>query len=97
MPVLAFDEDRLSGPLGLRLAGDDERLGGNGRPLSSRQVVVADADRAVAVLFLDMAEGKGVHPRTERIRLASVQVKGVPDVSVEEALWITRETLVGEP
>ena len=96
VPVLAFDEDRLSGPLGLRLAGADERLGGNGRPLSSRQVVVADADRAVAVLFLDMAEGKGVHPRTERIRLASVQVKGVPDVSVEEALWITRETLVGE-
>jgi len=96
VPILAFDEDRLDGPLGLRLAGDDERLGGSGRPLSSRQVVVADADRAVAVLFLDTAEGRGVHARTERIRLASVQVKGVPDVSVEEALWIARETLLGE-
>ncbi len=96
VPVLAFDEERLSGPLGLRMAGDDERLGGFGRPLSSRQVVVADADRSVAVLFLDMADGIGVHPRTERIRLASVQVKGVPDVSVEEALWIARETLLEE-
>lgn len=96
VPVLAFDEDRMSGPLGLRLAGDDERLGGDGRPLSSRQVVVADADRAVAVLFLDTAAGLGVHPRTERVRLASVQVKGVPDVSAEESLWIARETLLGE-
>ncbi len=96
VPVLAFDEDRLSGPLGLRLAGEHERLGGAGRPLSSRQVVVADADRAVAVLFLDTAEGRGVHPQTERIRLASVQVKGVPDVSAEESLWIARETLLGE-
>src|SRR5439155_864580 len=53
VPVMAFDEDALTGPLGLRLAGADERLGGDGRPLSSRQVVVADAERAVAVLFLD--------------------------------------------
>jgi DNA/RNA-binding domain of Phe-tRNA-synthetase-like protein len=96
VPVIAFDEDRLSGPLGLRLAGADERLGGDGRRLSSRQVVLADADHAVGVLFLDLAEGRGVHPGTRRIRLASVQVKGVPDVSVEEALWITRETLLGE-
>ena len=96
VPVMAFDEDALTGPLGLRLAGADERLGGDGRLLSSRQVVVADAERAVAVLFLDMAEGRGVHPRTERIRVASVQVKGVPDVSVEEALWIVRETLLGD-
>jgi DNA/RNA-binding domain of Phe-tRNA-synthetase-like protein len=96
VPVMAFDEDRLSGPLGLRLAGEHELLGGGGRPLSSRQVVVADADRAVAVLFLDTAEGRGVHPGTGRMRLASVQVKGVPDVSVEESLWIARETLLEE-
>ncbi|MEA2404958.1 MAG: hypothetical protein QOE08_1605, partial [Thermoleophilaceae bacterium] len=65
-------------------------------PLSSSQVVIADADRAVAVLFADLAEGRGVHPSTSRMRIASVQVKGVPDVSVEEALWIVAETLQGE-
>src|SRR5207245_404342 len=52
VPVMAFDEDALTGPLGLRLAGADERLGGDGRPLSSRQVVLADAARAVAALFV---------------------------------------------
>ncbi|MEA2398451.1 MAG: hypothetical protein QOK25_2007 [Thermoleophilaceae bacterium] len=96
VPVVAFDEDRLSGPLGLRLSAPGERLGGDGRPLSSRQVVIADADRAVAVLFADLAEGRGVHPHTTRMRIASVQVKGVPDVSVEEALWIVSETLQGQ-
>ena len=96
VPIVAFDDDRLDGPLGLRMSGPKELLGGDGRPLSSRQVVIADADRAVAVLFADLAEGRGVHPSTERMRLASIQVKGVPDVSVEEALWIVAEVLQGE-
>jgi hypothetical protein len=30
------------------------------------------------------------------MRIASVQVKGVPDVSVEEALWIVAEVLQGD-
>lgn len=96
VPIVAFDEDKLDGPLGLRMSDPRERLGGDGRPLSSRQVVIADAERSVAVLFADLAEDRGVHPRTERMRIASVQVKGVPDVSVEEALWIVAEVLQGE-
>jgi DNA/RNA-binding domain of Phe-tRNA-synthetase-like protein len=96
VPIVAFDADRLDGPLGLRMSQPRELLGGDGRPLSSRQVVIADAERAVAVLFADMAEGRGVHPHTERMRLASIQVKGVPDVSVEEALWIVVEVLQGD-
>ena len=95
VPLVAFDEDRMDGLLGLRMSRPRERQGGDGRPLSSRQVVIADAERAVAVLFADMAEGRGVHPTTERMRLASIQVKGVPDVSVEEALWMVLEILQG--
>jgi DNA/RNA-binding domain of Phe-tRNA-synthetase-like protein len=97
VPIVAFDEDKLDGPLGLRMSQPGERLGGDGRPLSTRQVVIADAERAVGVLFADLAEGRGVHPHTGRMRIASVQVKGVPDVSVEEALWIVAEVLQGEP
>jgi DNA/RNA-binding domain of Phe-tRNA-synthetase-like protein len=96
VPIVAFNEDTLDGPLGLRLSQPRELLGGDGRPLSSRQVVIADAERAVSVLFADLAEGHGVHPDTERMRLASIQVKGVPDVSVEEALWIVAEILQGD-
>jgi DNA/RNA-binding domain of Phe-tRNA-synthetase-like protein len=97
VPVVAFDEEKLDGPLGLRLSAPDERLGGDGRPLSSRQVVIADAERSVAVLFADFAEGQGVSSRTRRMRLAAIQVKGVPDVSVEEALWTVAETVLGPP
>jgi DNA/RNA-binding domain of Phe-tRNA-synthetase-like protein len=97
VPVIAFDDARLDGPLGLRLSERDELLGGDGRPLSSRQVVMADAARSVAVLFADFAEGVEPHSRTRRLRVAAVQVKGVPDVSVEEALWTVAETLLGAP
>jgi DNA/RNA-binding domain of Phe-tRNA-synthetase-like protein len=95
VPVVAFDADRVEGELGLRLAGDREDLGGDGRPLSSRQLVVADDVRSLAVLFGDMAEDRGVHPGTERMLLCAVQVKGVPDVSVEEALWTVAEIVTG--
>jgi DNA/RNA-binding domain of Phe-tRNA-synthetase-like protein len=95
VPVVAFDETALDGPLGLRLSEPGELLGGAGRPLSSRQVVIADAERSVAVLFADFAEGVEPRSKTRRLRLASVQVKGVPDVSVEEALWTVAETVTG--
>ena len=97
VPVVAFDDEPLDGPLGLRLSTPGEHLGGDGRPLSSRQVVIADAERSVAVLFADHAEGHEVTARTTRMRLAAVQVKGVPDVSVDEALWTVAETVLGPP
>lgn len=96
VPVIAFDDEPLDGPLGLRLSVPGEHLGGEGgRPLSARQVVVADAERSVAVLFADFAEGYEVTSRTRRMQIAAVQVKGVPDVSVDEALWTVAETILG--
>lgn len=95
VPVIAFDADRIDGELGLRLTGERENLGSEGRPLPARQLVVADALRIVAVLFGDLAEGRGVDPDTTRMLLAAVQVKGVPDISVEEALWTVGEIVTG--
>ena len=95
VPVVAFDADQVEGEIGLRLAGDREDLGGGGRPLSTRQIVVADEQRSLAVLFGDLAEGRGVTPETRRMLLCAVQVKGVPDVSVEEALWTVAEIVTG--
>ena len=93
VPVMALDADRVGTPLGLRLSQDGERLGGEGRPLSVRQIVIADPDRSVAVLFGDISEDRGVDPQTKRMLLCSVQVKGVPEISVEEALWTVTEVL----
>ena len=94
VPVYAFDAARVQGDLGLRLAHPGESLGGvEGRPLPRGQVVIADEARSLAVLFADMAEGHGVRRDTEAMLLAGVQVKGVPDVSVEEALWTAADAL----
>lgn len=95
VPVVAFDAERVEGAVGLRLAHDGERLGGDGRPLSARQLLIADQLRSLGVLFGDLADGRGVHPGTERMLLAAVRVKGVPELSVEEALWTVVEVLRG--
>ena len=69
VPVIALDADRVGQRVGLRLTGDDERLGGSGRPLSSRQIVVADEDRCLAVLSGEVAEERGVTPSTRSMVL----------------------------
>lgn len=93
VPVVAFDADNVGSALGLRLTGDGELLGGSGRPLSSRQIEIADEERPLAVLSGEVAEERGVTPATKSMVLASIQVKGVPIISVEEALWTVTETL----
>ena len=93
VPIVAFDADRVTPPLGLRLSQEGEQLGGDGRPLSVRQIVIADADRSIAVLFGDISEARGVDPQTSRMLLCAIQVKGVPEISVEEALWTVTEVL----
>jgi DNA/RNA-binding domain of Phe-tRNA-synthetase-like protein len=97
VPVIAFDGDRVGRAIGLRLAREDEQLADKGRPLSVRQIVVADEDRSLAVLFGEVAEQCGVVPETERMVLAALRVKGVPEISVEEALWTAAETLETPP
>lgn len=91
VPVLAFDAAAVSGELGLRVSPGGEQLGDI--PLSSGQVVVADSERALAVLFGETADGCAVQRTSTRMVLAAVRVKGVPEVSVEEALWVAAETV----
>ena len=93
VPLVAFDAERVGAHIGLRLAADREPLGGSGRPLPAGQIVVADEDRPLALLSGEVAEERGVTAGTERMTIASIQVKGVPEISVEEALWTVADTL----
>jgi len=93
VPVMALDADRVGTAVGLRLTGARERLGGTGRELSSRQIVVADEDRALAVLSGEVSEEHGVTRATRSMVLCALQVKNVPQISVEEALWTVSDTL----
>jgi DNA/RNA-binding domain of Phe-tRNA-synthetase-like protein len=93
VPVLAFDANRVEGEVGLRLSRRGEKLGGDGRSLAGSQIVIADAERALAVLFGDTAESVLPVKTTEAILLVAIRVKGVPALSVEEALWSAAELL----
>jgi hypothetical protein len=55
--------------------------------------VIADERRPLALLFGATAEGRGVHPKTERIMVVALTVRGVPEIAVEEALWLARAAL----
>ena len=92
VPVFALDADKVSRELGLRLAHGGERLEGV-RPLSARQLVVADDKRPVALVLGEVAHDAGVTWDTERMTLCALRVKGVPPIAVEEALWTAAETL----
>jgi TetR/AcrR family transcriptional regulator len=95
VPVVAFDADRLDGELWLRPALAGERLGSAGPPVSLGRPLIADRTRALAVPFGASDPAAAVTAATERMAFAAVQVKGVPDVSVEEALWTIVEIIRG--
>jgi DNA/RNA-binding domain of Phe-tRNA-synthetase-like protein len=77
--VVAFDADQIAGPLSLRLT--DGRL------------VIADDAGRVADLFGDAAARAEASRATRRLALVAVAVPNVPDLFVEEALWIAWEIL----
>ena len=92
--VLAFDADRLRGRLGLRLSNEGERFAGRTSPLPPGTIVIADEERALAILFRAAAEGVEAGKGTKRTTLAAIGVKGVPDVALEEALWLGSSALL---
>ena len=61
VPVTALDADRVDSGLGLRLAAAGESLG-PARPLSARQIVIADSTRPVALVLGEAGEDTGVTP-----------------------------------
>ena len=95
VPVWAVDAERLDGPLGIRPAAARERLGADeyAHDLPVGRLVVADAAGPVAELFGRMSVSHEPSGDTRRMRLFSVQVAGVPEVHVEEALWMAAEAL----
>jgi len=95
VPLIALDAERVAGELGLRLAREGETMDGS-RPLSHGQLVVADSERPVAVVLGDVSRYAGVTPDTGRMVLCALGVKGVPRISLEEALWSAAETLYND-
>lgn len=95
VPVFALDADRVQGQLGIRASRAGERLGRetDAPKLPAGRLVVADASAALAILFGELAPGCEPCSDTGRLALFAVQVDGVPDLFVEEALWMCRAAL----
>jgi DNA/RNA-binding domain of Phe-tRNA-synthetase-like protein len=93
--VWALDAESVDGPLGIRSSGDGERLGrsGDAPALPAGRLVVADAAAPLAILFGELGAGHRPRGGTDRLTLFAVQVAGVPDLYVEEALWSCRSAL----
>jgi DNA/RNA-binding domain of Phe-tRNA-synthetase-like protein len=89
----AFDADSLVGALCIRDTAPGEKLEGEAAELAGGTLAIADEMRPVGVLFGPTAAGCGVEQGSRRIAIAAVQVKGVPQISVEEALWMAAATL----
>jgi DNA/RNA-binding domain of Phe-tRNA-synthetase-like protein len=85
--VRAFDADRLDGTLGLRIATEGEHLAGDRVDLPDGAIVIADERRPVGLVFGDTGTSAAVGPGTKRFALCVVRVPGIPEISVEEALW----------
>jgi DNA/RNA-binding domain of Phe-tRNA-synthetase-like protein len=97
VPVWAVDAESVDGPLGIRPSREGELLGEDpsAPALPAGRLVIADASKALGVLFGRLAPQYEVARATRRLMLFTVQVAGVPGLFVEEALWTCHAALEG--
>ncbi len=81
----AFDAEKVTGRLGIRLTAPGEALE---HPLPAGTLVVADELRPIALLFGDPATDAAPSSKTRRALIVATQVRGVPDIAIEEAIWL---------
>jgi DNA/RNA-binding domain of Phe-tRNA-synthetase-like protein len=89
----AFDADAIAGELCIRDSAPGEALAVGDAEMARGTLTIADERRPIGLLFGPTADGLAVEPGTRRVAVAAVQVKGVPQIAVEEALWMAAATL----
>lgn len=93
VPIRALDADRADLPLTIRPSREGEALEGRPGDLPSGTLILADPERPLGLLFGALAAGRGVSSATERTLLTAVGVRGVPEIAVEEALWLVADAM----
>jgi DNA/RNA-binding domain of Phe-tRNA-synthetase-like protein len=85
----AFDAGQLEGKLCIRDSAPGESLPGRAGELAHGTLTIADERAPLDLLFGGTEPAACCVMRdTRRIAIAALQVKGVPEASVDEALWI---------
>jgi DNA/RNA-binding domain of Phe-tRNA-synthetase-like protein len=90
----ALDADRLEGPLGIRESVPGEALAGRPGELPHESLVITDDLGPVGLLFDAVSSDHEVGRDTRRTAIAAIEVQGVPEIAVEEALWIAASELL---
>jgi len=95
VPVWALDADGIDpSGLGIRTTLEGEPFGSGGPSLPAGRLAVADGTQIHALLFGPVAHGHEVGTQTKRVSVFAVGVEGVPEIHIEEALWICGETML---
>ena len=89
----AFDAGRTSGSLCIRDSGPGESLPGRSGDLPHGTLVLADERGPLELLFGGDPGPDRAGRDTRRAAIVAVQVKGVPQASVNEALWIASSAI----
>jgi DNA/RNA-binding domain of Phe-tRNA-synthetase-like protein len=84
----AFDATKIEGDLCIRDSAPGESLPGQPAKLAQGTLTIADGRRPLSLLFGSKVADQAVEPKATRIAIVAVQVKGVPQASVDEALWM---------
>lgn len=92
----AFDAARIEGELCIRDSGPGESLPGKPSELAHGTLTIADGHAPLDLLFGgSVSSHRRVDPEATRIAVVAVQVKGVPQAAVDEALWIACAAMDG--
>jgi DNA/RNA-binding domain of Phe-tRNA-synthetase-like protein len=84
----AFDAARIAGDLCIRDSAPGESLPDKPAELAQGTLTIADGRAPLSLLFGESAASQQIEPAAKRIAIVAVQVKGVPQAAVDEALWI---------
>ena len=84
----AFDAERTEGKFCIRDSGPGESLPGKSGELAHGTLVLADERAPLELLFGGEPGPDRAGRDTRRVAIVAVQVKGVSQMSVDEALWL---------
>jgi len=89
----AFDADRCQGALCIREAAEGEPHPAGHGEIAPGAMVLADEAQPLGFLFGATAESFAVTRATRRVAIAAIQVGSVPQMAVDEALWMAATTV----
>jgi DNA/RNA-binding domain of Phe-tRNA-synthetase-like protein len=89
----AFDATQLNGRLCIRDSAPGESLPAKPGKLAQGTLTIADERSPLDLLFGSSVPEGSPQGTAERVAIVAIQVKGVPQAAVDEALWIASAAL----